>query len=73
MDYEKYMKTLDSVGESILQWADPERNFRGYTEVRACVCGGSVFVDGAVVSASWSMFLSMNASENSFTKNLSFR
>lgn len=34
MDYEEYMKKLDSVGESILLWADPERNFRGHTEVR---------------------------------------
>ena len=25
--------SLDSVGESILQWADPEIKFRGYTEV----------------------------------------
>ena len=24
---------LDSVGESILQWADPENQFRGYTQV----------------------------------------
>ena len=34
MDFDEYMKVLDSAGESILSWADPERNFRGYTEVR---------------------------------------
>jgi len=27
-----YFATLDKVGESILTWADPEKNFRGYTE-----------------------------------------
>jgi hypothetical protein len=30
---EDYLKTLDSVGESILVWADPENKFRGHTEV----------------------------------------
>lgn len=34
MDLDSYMKTLDGLGESILNWADPERDFRGYTEVR---------------------------------------
>jgi elongation of very long chain fatty acids protein 4 len=29
---EVYTRTLESVGESILGWADPENNFRGYTE-----------------------------------------
>lgn len=28
-----YFTTLDNIGESILKWADPERNFRGFTEV----------------------------------------
>jgi hypothetical protein len=28
-----YTEVLDSVGESILQWADPETKYRGYTEV----------------------------------------
>lgn len=37
MDFEEYTKTLDSIGESILTWADPERDFRGYTEVRLVV------------------------------------
>jgi len=27
-----YIEALDNVGESILQWADPEHKFRGYTE-----------------------------------------
>lgn len=29
----KYVETLDKVGEAILQWADSENKFRGYTEV----------------------------------------
>jgi hypothetical protein len=29
-----YMQKLDQIGESILQWADPDNQFRGYTEVR---------------------------------------
>ena len=29
---ETYLSTVDSVGESILTWADPENKFRGYTE-----------------------------------------
>ena len=33
--YETYMETLDSVGESILSWADPEDKFVGYTQVSA--------------------------------------
>jgi len=33
--YDKYAETLESVGESILDWADPEKQFRGYTEVRS--------------------------------------
>jgi len=28
-----YIEKLDSIGESILQWADPDNQFRGYTEV----------------------------------------
>ena len=32
--YETYMETLDSVGEAILSWADPEDKFVGYTRVR---------------------------------------
>lgn len=31
--YEQYIETLDSYGESILTWADPEGKFRGATEV----------------------------------------
>jgi hypothetical protein len=31
---DNYLATLDSIGESILVWADPENKFRGYTEVR---------------------------------------
>jgi hypothetical protein len=34
MDYEEYVKTLESVGDSILEWADPNHTFRGHTEVR---------------------------------------
>jgi len=34
MDFDSYMKSLESLGDSILNWSDPERNFRGYTEVR---------------------------------------
>jgi len=37
MDFDEYTKKLDSIGESILTWADPESDFRGYTEVRVCV------------------------------------
>jgi hypothetical protein len=29
-----YTETLQNVGESILQWSDPETKFRGHTEVR---------------------------------------
>ena len=29
-----YVATLNNAGESILQWADPENKFRGFTEVR---------------------------------------
>jgi hypothetical protein len=28
-----YIETLDSIGESILTWADPDAAFRGFTEV----------------------------------------
>jgi hypothetical protein len=34
MDYDEYVKTLESVGDSILEWADPNHTFRGHTEVR---------------------------------------
>jgi len=30
---EAYLNTMDSIGESILNWADPDNQFRGYTEV----------------------------------------
>ena len=30
---EGYTETLESVGDSILQWVDPEYKFQGYTEV----------------------------------------
>mmetsp|Transcript_21702 Transcript_21702/g.28058 ORF Transcript_21702/g.28058 Transcript_21702/m.28058 type:complete len:280 (-) Transcript_21702:240-1079(-) len=30
--YDQYISTLDGVGESILQWSDPEGKFRGATE-----------------------------------------
>lgn len=40
MSYEQYTKVLDSVGESILAWADPENKFRGFTEVSAS-CGSA--------------------------------
>uniref|UniRef100_A0A7S4JGP6 Elongation of fatty acids protein n=2 Tax=Odontella aurita TaxID=265563 RepID=A0A7S4JGP6_9STRA len=29
---EAYLNTMDSIGESILNWADPDNQFRGYTE-----------------------------------------
>jgi hypothetical protein len=32
--YEEYTEKLTSIGDSILNWADPENEFRGYTEVR---------------------------------------
>jgi len=32
--YSAYIDIVDKVGESILDWADPENKFRGYTEVR---------------------------------------
>jgi hypothetical protein len=31
--YETYIQYLDQLGESILQWADPEHQFRGHTNV----------------------------------------
>ena len=31
--YDEYIESLDSIGESILIWADPDKQFRGYTEV----------------------------------------
>ena len=30
---EVYTQTVGDLGESILQWADPENKFRGFTEV----------------------------------------
>ena len=32
--YDDYMQYLDQLGESILQWADPKHEFRGFTDVR---------------------------------------
>jgi len=29
---ENYLTTMDSIGESVLNWADPENNIRGHTE-----------------------------------------
>lgn len=34
MAMDDYVDTLNSWGETILVWADPENKFRGYTEVR---------------------------------------
>jgi hypothetical protein len=31
--YDSYMQYLDQLGESILQWADPNHDFRGFTSV----------------------------------------
>jgi hypothetical protein len=31
--YDSYMQYLDQLGESILQWADVNRDFRGFTNV----------------------------------------
>lgn len=36
-NYEEYTETLTSLGESIIQWSDPEGKFGGYTEVRPIV------------------------------------
>lgn len=33
LTFDDYNAKLDAVGESILNWADPESEFRGYTEV----------------------------------------
>jgi hypothetical protein len=33
--YEAYESKLAEIGEAILSWADNERKFRGYTEVRS--------------------------------------
>jgi hypothetical protein len=33
MDYDEYIAKLDAVGEAILTWADPQKQFRGYTDV----------------------------------------
>jgi hypothetical protein len=33
MDYDAYSAKLDSVGNAILTWADPQSQFRGYTDV----------------------------------------
>lgn len=30
---EAYTQTIGDIGESILQWSDPENKFRGHTEV----------------------------------------
>lgn len=32
--YQEYELYLTKIGDSILNWADAERSFRGYTEVR---------------------------------------
>jgi hypothetical protein len=34
MNNDAYKERIDQIGEAILQWADPQRQFRGYTEVR---------------------------------------
>ena len=31
---DEYMTKMDTYGDIILDWADPENKFRGYTEVR---------------------------------------
>jgi hypothetical protein len=31
--YDSYMQFLEQLGESILQWADPKQEFRGFTNV----------------------------------------
>jgi hypothetical protein len=31
---EAYTATLESIGDSIIKWADPEDNFGGFTKVR---------------------------------------
>lgn len=33
--FEAYTENLNKVGEAILDWADPQHLYRGYTEVRA--------------------------------------
>jgi hypothetical protein len=30
---DSYMETLNSIGDALLQWADPEGQFGGYTKV----------------------------------------
>ena len=32
--FEAYTEQLNKVGEAILDWADPQHLYRGYTEVR---------------------------------------
>jgi hypothetical protein len=34
--WEEYVDTLDNVGDSILNWADPKQDFIGYTNVSGC-------------------------------------
>ena len=31
---DEYKATLESVGDAIIQWADPESQFTGFTKVR---------------------------------------
>ena len=40
---EQYKATLDSTGEALVLWADPEQKFTGYTEVRRFVVAFCVF------------------------------
>jgi hypothetical protein len=32
--YQEYTAQVDAIGEIILQWSDPDKLYRGYTEVR---------------------------------------
>jgi hypothetical protein len=29
-----YISTLNSIGDAVIEWTDPENQFRGHTEVR---------------------------------------
>jgi hypothetical protein len=36
--YDEYISMLDGIGDSILEWSDPEHLFSGHTKVRSVRC-----------------------------------
>jgi hypothetical protein len=39
--YDEYITKLEEIGESIIQWMDPENLYHGHTEVRSVQCSAA--------------------------------